>query len=114
VRDKSVDRQRRDLWRTVWEKTSKATEAEGEADALRQQQTARAEAQAELIQAIAQSFRTMSLSGTIQPSDLVALRLLEVIARTMKATLDDATRDTAWPPDNAQLALERIKNIINS
>ena len=93
VMDKSVDAQRREFWRANWDKVWKFTQAEGEAEALRYTQAARAEAQAELIQAIAQSFRMMALSGTAQPSRLVALKLLAVIARTMKAKLHDATAE---------------------
>ncbi len=103
VTDRSVDRQRREYWQTHWESRSRVTEAAGEAEALRQQQTARAEAQAELIQAIAHSFRMMAFSGAAQPSLLVALKMLEVIARTMKAKVQDTTADTAL------LILERLQ-----
>jgi hypothetical protein len=87
--DKSVDEQRRKYWEAYWVSKSRVTEAEGLADALRYMQTVRAEAQAELIQSIAQSFRMLALSGARPPSREVALKMLEVIGRTMKAALED-------------------------
>lgn len=108
-----VSRQRREFWRASWEKASKVVEAEGEADALRQQQIARAEAQAELIQTIAQSFRMIAMSGTPQPSRMVALKMLEVIGRTMKATLEDTKDEAALPADRFLLLLERLQGNAN-
>jgi len=107
-----VDKQLRDYWQMVWESRSRVTQAAGEAQALRQAQTARAEAQAELIHAIAQSFRMMAASGASQPSQVIAEKMIEVIARTMKVTLEDAIQPIG-PADKALLLLDRLHDIVN-
>ena len=103
-----VVKQRREFWRTIWDKVSKITEAEGEAEALRQQQTARAEAQAEMIQTIMHSFRMMAFSGAAQPSRQVALKLIEIVAHTMKAALEDPLAERSTSAEAAML-LERLQ-----
>ncbi len=110
--DQDVDEQRREHWQAYWSSRTGVTEAEGEAEALRRRQTARAEAQAELIQAIVQSFRMLTMSGAELPSREVALRMLEVIARTMKATLGEAAPLDA--SHKALLILKRLENIVGS
>ena len=98
-----VVKQRRDYWSADWEKLSRVTQAEGQAGALRQQQSARAEAQAEMIQTILQSFRMLSFSGMTQPSQQVALKLIEIVARTMKAALDDPLAGAMSSAETARL-----------
>ena len=123
--NKSVDEQRRKYWEAYWASKSHIVEAEGMADALRYMQTVRAEAQAEMIQSIAQSFRMLALSGARLPSREVALKMLEVIARTMKATLEgadkartmkvileEAEKDTE-PSDKTLRILEQLQRMIN-
>ena len=108
--DKSVDEQRRKYWEAYWASRSRVVEAEGLADGLRYRQTVRAEAQAELIQSIAQSFRMLALSGATLPSREVALRMLEVIGRTMKAALEEWEDEE--PADKAVRILERLQRIV--
>ena len=105
----AVARQRREYWSAAWDKLSRLTAAEGEAEALRQRQTARAEAQADLIQSIAQSFRMMAAAGMAQPSREVAMKLLEVIARTMRMTLGGPSAALTSPPGVTLLALDRLR-----
>jgi hypothetical protein len=108
--NKSVDEQRRKYWEAYWASKSQIVEAEGLADALRYRQTVRAEAQAEMIQSIAQSFRMLALSGAMLPSREVALKMLEVIGRTMKAALEE-TEDEE-PADKAVRILDRLRRIV--
>jgi len=110
VTDKAVDEQRRAYWQSYWSARADVTRAEGEAEALRRQQTARAEAQAELIEAIAQSFRMMSLGGSEPPSPIVALKMLEVIGNTMKAALNRLDKSAA-PPEAVMLIETQAKSI---
>jgi regulator of protease activity HflC (stomatin/prohibitin superfamily) len=108
----AVARQRREYWSAAWDKLSRLTTAEGEAEALRQRQAARADAQAELIQTIAQSFRMMAAAGMAQPSREVAIKLLEVIARTMRMTLGGPSAALTPPPSVALLALDRLRGTL--
>ncbi|HET7091055.1 MAG TPA: hypothetical protein VFL17_20675 [Anaerolineae bacterium] len=109
--DKAVDEQRRKYWEAFWASRSHITEAEGEAEALRYMQTVRAEAQADMIQAIAQSFRMLALSGARLPSREVALKMLEVVGRTMKAALEESKGGE--PADKAARLLERLQRTVN-
>ena len=107
-----VIKQRREYWSADWEKLSRVTQAEGYAEALRQKQTARAEAQAEMIQTIMQGFRMIAFSGAAQPSQQVAVKLIEIVARTMKATLEEAADEAGGSADKALLILERLLGIV--
>jgi regulator of protease activity HflC (stomatin/prohibitin superfamily) len=99
---------RRTMWQTGWEKESTITRSTGEAEGLLQLQTARAEAQADLVKNIIQAIRSMDQNSQ------VTLNVVEALARVIERTLQ---RETTLPlPPNSrremEQALERLRRAL--
>jgi regulator of protease activity HflC (stomatin/prohibitin superfamily) len=70
-----------EAWRTLWKRWAREREAEGEAEKLHYIEAAKAQAQADMIVAITQAFQSLTESGALVPSQLVLLRMFEVLKR---------------------------------
>ena len=90
---------RRTLWQTGWEKESTITRSTGEAEGFLQFQTARAEAQAELVKNIIQAIRSMDQNSQ------VTLNVVEALARVIERTLQRET--TLQLPANSRREMEQ-------
>jgi hypothetical protein len=91
---------RREYWQVNWEKESALTRAAGETDALLQVQTARAEAQAELIKSIIQAARSMNQDNRL------SLDVIEALARYIDRALQ---REAALPqPANSRREMDQV------
>ena len=80
VEDK-VTQQQIEAWQNLWKRWTKEREAEGEAERLQAVEAANAQAQADMIVAITQAFQSLADAGTVIPSQLVLLRMFEVLKR---------------------------------
>jgi regulator of protease activity HflC (stomatin/prohibitin superfamily) len=99
---------RRTLWQTEWDKESTITRSTGEAEGLLQMQTARAEAQAELVKNIIQAIRSMDQNSP------VTLNVVEALARVIERSLQRETT-LPLPPDSRremEQALERLRRAL--
>jgi len=99
---------RRKMWQAGWEKETTITRSTGEAEGFLQFQTARAEAQAELVKNIIQAIRSMDQDSQ------VTLNIVEALARVIERTLQ---RETTLPlPANSrremEQALERLRRAL--
>ena len=105
---RDVIRLRQAMWQSGWEKESTITRSAGEADGLLQFQTARAEAQAELVKSIIQATRSMDQNSQ------VTLNVVEALARVIERTLQRET--TLQLPANSrremEQALERLRRTL--
>jgi regulator of protease activity HflC (stomatin/prohibitin superfamily) len=104
----AVTLQRRDTWQVTWDKESTITRSTGEAEGFLQFQTARAEAQAELVKSIIQAIRSMDQNSQ------VTLNVVEALARVIERTLQ---RETTLPlPANSrremEQALEKLRHAL--
>jgi regulator of protease activity HflC (stomatin/prohibitin superfamily) len=79
VEDKEVLKQRVETWRASWERRRMEKEAQGEAEAIRLIEDARADAQRQMIVAITEAFQQMADSGTPVPPHVIALRFIDVL-----------------------------------
>jgi regulator of protease activity HflC (stomatin/prohibitin superfamily) len=85
---REVTVQRTSMWQAGWEKESTITRSAGEAEGLLQFQTARAEAQAELVKNIVQAARAMDQNNQLSH------QVVEALARAIERTLQ---RETVLP-----------------
>ncbi len=107
-----VVEQRRRTWEVNWKRESTIIEAGGEAESLLAYQNARADAQAELLQAVTQAIRT--LDQTADRSELahpLALRFMDVIARQVDSTLRDSSKSTISSSDVEKL-IKQIRQVL--
>jgi regulator of protease activity HflC (stomatin/prohibitin superfamily) len=81
VEDKIVQQQI-EAWQAFWQKWARERKAEGEAARLQAVEAAKAQAQADMIVAITQAFQSLTETGAIIPSQLVLLRMFEVLRRS--------------------------------
>ena len=81
VEDKIVQ-QRMEAWQSLWKRWAKQREAEGEAERLQYVEAAKAQAQADMIVSITQAFQSLAAAGAVIPSQLVLLRMFEVLKRS--------------------------------
>jgi len=96
---RAVTLQRRDTWQVTWDKESTITRSTGEAEGFLQFQTARAEAQAELVKSIIQAIRSMDQNSQ------VTLNVVEALAREIERTL---RRETMLQlPNNSRREMEQ-------
>jgi regulator of protease activity HflC (stomatin/prohibitin superfamily) len=79
VEDEEVLRQRVESWRASWERRRLEKEAQGDAEAIRLIEDARADAQRQMIVAITEAFQQMADSGTPVPPHVIALRFIDVL-----------------------------------
>jgi regulator of protease activity HflC (stomatin/prohibitin superfamily) len=110
---RAVTLQRRDTWQVTWDKESTITRSTGEAEGYLQLQIARAEAQAELIQAVIQSIRTMDQTSetgaTVHP---LTLRFMDAIARMVDRTLRHETSLLVGSRSEMQRMLENLRKAL--
>ncbi|MBN1889286.1 MAG: SPFH domain-containing protein [Thermoflexales bacterium] len=71
-----------EAWRTLWKRWARGREAAGEAEKLQYIEAAKAQAQADMIAVITQAFQSLTESDITIPSQLVLLRMFEVLKRT--------------------------------
>jgi hypothetical protein len=77
-----VTEQRIDYWRAYWEKERRITQAEGAAGAVKEIETARAEAEAEMIELLVDGLERVQEEDTSgQSRELVALRVIELLQK---------------------------------
>ena len=81
VEDKIVQ-QRIEAWQSLWKRWAREREAEGEAERLQYVEAAKAQAQADMIVSITQAFQSLTEAGAVIPSQLVLLRMFEVLKRS--------------------------------
>jgi len=81
VEDK-IMQQRMEAWQSLWKRWARQRQAEGEAERLQYVEAAKAQAQADMIVSITQAFQSLAASGAAIPSQLVLLRMFEVLKRS--------------------------------
>ena len=79
VEDEDVLGQRVENWRVTWERRRLETEAQGDAEAIRLIEEARAEAQRQMIVAITEALQQLADTGTPVPAHVIALRFIDVL-----------------------------------
>jgi regulator of protease activity HflC (stomatin/prohibitin superfamily) len=79
--DDKVTQQQIEAWQNLWKRWTKEREAEGEAERLQAIEAAKAQAQADMIVSITQAFQALTDAGAVIPSQLVLLRMFEVLKR---------------------------------
>jgi regulator of protease activity HflC (stomatin/prohibitin superfamily) len=79
--DDKVAQQQVEAWQALWKRWIREREAEGKAARIQYEEAAKAQAQADMIIAITQAFKSLRVAGTV-PSQLVLLRILEVLRRS--------------------------------
>lgn len=87
--DEKIVEQRRELWKAYWESQSSITEAEGDAEANRKIEIAKAQAQAELIQTITQGLRMILETSSEQTASVVVPIVLSQIASATRFALSN-------------------------
>jgi len=81
VEDKIIQ-QRMEAWQSLWKRWTMQRQAEGEAARLKSVEAAKAQAQADVIVSITQAFQSLADEGAVIPSQLVLLRMFEVLKRS--------------------------------
>jgi hypothetical protein len=94
-------------WQAEWERQIQAEQAAGSAEALRRVQLAQARVQMEMIDSITGSIEMMSRQGDVDVSEVVTLRMIEILER---AVSDDAIK--ALLPHHIINSLDQIQNWI--
>jgi regulator of protease activity HflC (stomatin/prohibitin superfamily) len=79
--DDKVTQQQIEAWQALWKRWAREREAEGEAEKLQYMEAAKAQAQADMIVSITQAFQSLTDAGAVIPSQLVLLRMFEVLKR---------------------------------
>jgi regulator of protease activity HflC (stomatin/prohibitin superfamily) len=79
VEDEEVLKQRVESWRASWERRRLEKEAQGDAEAIRLIEDARADAQRQMIVAITEAFQQLADTGTRVPAHVIALRFIDVL-----------------------------------
>jgi regulator of protease activity HflC (stomatin/prohibitin superfamily) len=79
VEDEEVLKQRVESWRASWERRRLEREAQGDAEATRLIEEARADAQRQMIAAISEALQQLKETGTPVPAHLIALRFIDVL-----------------------------------
>ncbi len=79
VEDESVLDQRVESWAARWERRRLEREAQGDAEATRLIEEARADAQRQMIVAITEAFQQLADTGTPVPPHVIALRFIDVL-----------------------------------
>ncbi len=105
---------RHSKWQVLWDKESMITRSDGEAEGILQTQLARAEAQADLIQAVTQAIRTMN--QTNEQGELahpLALRFMDAVARTVDRTLRESSTEANSRAEMNKV-LERLRKVLNT
>jgi regulator of protease activity HflC (stomatin/prohibitin superfamily) len=97
VEDEAVLDQRVRSWAARWERRRLEREAEGDAEATRLIEEARADAQRQMIEAITEAFQQLADTGTSVPPHVIALRFIDVLDEM--ATSPDVQR---WLPQAAR------------
>jgi len=80
--DDKIAHQQIEAWRSLWQRWVREREAEGEAARLQYVEAAKAQAQADMIVSITQAFQSLAAAGAVIPSQLVLLRMFEVLKRS--------------------------------
>jgi regulator of protease activity HflC (stomatin/prohibitin superfamily) len=99
VEDAEVLSQRAESWRAGWERRRLEIKAQGEAEAIRLTEEARADAQRQMIVAITEAFQQLADTGTPVPAHVIALRFIDVL------------EDVAASPSVQKLLPERVQGI---
>jgi len=86
VEDEEVLRQRAENWRAIWERGRLEKEAQGDAEAIRLIEEARADAQRQMIVAITEAFQQLAETGTPVPAQVIALRFIDVLEEVATAS----------------------------
>jgi regulator of protease activity HflC (stomatin/prohibitin superfamily) len=111
---RDVTLQRRDTWQVTWDKESNITRSTGEAEGYLQTQLARAEAQAELIQAVTQAIRTMDqTSQEDAPINPLALRYMDAVANMVDRALRESSREPNSRKEMEKM-LDRLRKMMTS
>lgn len=107
VRDE-VARQQIEAWQALWKRWVKEREAEGEAARLQAVEAAKAQAQAEMIIEITQAFQSLTKAKVTIPSQLVLLRLFDVLKR---ATVGQQS-DYLFLPTEVMKAWQLVQDMV--
>jgi regulator of protease activity HflC (stomatin/prohibitin superfamily) len=86
VEDEEVLRQRVENWRAIWERRRLEKEAQGDAEAIRLIEEARADAQSQTIEIIIKAFQQLVDTGTPVPAQVIALRFIDVLEEVATAS----------------------------
>ena len=104
VEDEEVLEQRVRSWAAHWERRRLEREAQGDAEAIRLIEEARADAQRQMIMAITEAFQQLRDTGTSIPPHVIALRFIDI--------LDDIATSPAvqqWLPEATRRIPARLR-----
>jgi regulator of protease activity HflC (stomatin/prohibitin superfamily) len=82
VEDEEVLKQRAEIWKANWKRRRLEKEAQGDAEATRLIEEARADAQRQMIAAITEALQQLTETGTPVPAHVIALRFIDVLEAT--------------------------------
>jgi regulator of protease activity HflC (stomatin/prohibitin superfamily) len=99
VEDEEVLKQRAASWRAGWERRRLEKKAQGDAEAIRLIEEARADAQRQMIVAITEAFQQLADAGTPVPAHVIALRFIDML------------EDAATSPSVQQLLPESVQGL---
>jgi regulator of protease activity HflC (stomatin/prohibitin superfamily) len=110
IEDEEVLEQRVKSWAARWERRRLEREAQGDAEAIRLIEQARADAQRQMIVAITEAFQQLADTGTPVPAHVIALRFIDVLddivaSPAVQQMLPETVRDL---PARMRLLMEPI------
>jgi regulator of protease activity HflC (stomatin/prohibitin superfamily) len=108
----SVVRQRVASWQAKWQRRAVEREADGEAKAIRIVEHARAQALAELVNAVEEGFRELEAhDNAAQPGHVIALSFINAVEQMLSSPdLPEALEGTG----GAQATIEDVRRLIQS
>jgi regulator of protease activity HflC (stomatin/prohibitin superfamily) len=84
----TLDDQRIDNWQIEWRRRARLLEAEGQAKAFQVLEEARAEAQANMIQALTEGFRIATENNPDASTEVIAMRFIDALEALMQTGVD--------------------------
>jgi hypothetical protein len=109
VEDQAVLAQRVDYWAAQWKRRQLERQAEGEAEAMRLLEKARADVQGEMIEAIADALDQLADIDTTVSSQVVALRLIDILEELTASpdTQDRLPRPVRYIPSRLRAVIRQ-------
>jgi len=105
--DDDVSQQWIDAWRAEWQNWSLVQARAGEAERQQRRETAKAQAQVDMITAVARAFQDSVARDARIPSQLLVMRLIEVFDRTQISPF-------TYLPGEAMATLDRLRKLVET
>jgi regulator of protease activity HflC (stomatin/prohibitin superfamily) len=107
VEDEEILAQRVESWASRWERRRLARESEGEAEAIRLLEKARASVQRQMIGAITEAFQQLSETQTPMPPYVIALRFIDILEN-----LTTSSELQNWLPQAVEYMPSRLRSAV--